>query len=224
MPQQTIPFPPLGVVDVWRLQLATPPDSSEDLALLSTVERERLAGRRGTLARRFCRAHAGMRRVLASYLGVDPQAVELLTPYGAPPRLSNSDLQISLAHSDDIALIAVAATAVGVDLEPIARADNAGADLEWMAALTLTDAELDAFRATAPERRARSWLRSWTRKEALLKAHGAGICDQPPAEVDVSTDVVNAHALVDLAPAPGYVGAVAVARRETCVVWRALGT
>ncbi|HEX4033593.1 MAG TPA: 4'-phosphopantetheinyl transferase superfamily protein [Solirubrobacteraceae bacterium] len=197
-------------------------DVDDDVALLSLAERERFGVRAGLVARRFARAHAGLRRIVAEYQGVAPRAVEMVAPYGRAPRTAVGDLELSLSHSDGVALVAVASTPVGVDLEAVAVADGAGDDLESMAELTLSPRELARFRATATEAQARFWLRSWTRKEAWLKAHDRGISEQALCEVDVSAESVDAHTLIDLAPAGPFVGAIAVAHPRARVVWKEL--
>jgi len=211
-----------GTVDVWQLPLDAAGDVDEDVALLSPAERERFRLRAGVIARRFARAHAGLRRIVADYCGVAPGAVDVLAPYGRAPRTASGDLELSLSHSDGLALVAVASTPVGVDVEMLATTDGAGDELESMAEMTLSPHELALFRATAPEGQARSWLRSWTRKEAWMKACGRGIADQVLSEIDVSADSLNAHALVDLVPGGAFVGAVAVAHPSVRVVWKEL--
>jgi 4'-phosphopantetheinyl transferase len=198
-------------------------DANDDAyAVLSRPEHRRLRLRSGPSALRFARAHAGLRRVLATYLNSTPHAVRLHTSYGEPPRLRGARLAVSLTHSGELALVAVARTAVGIDIESLGHAASEADELEWMAALTLSDAELAAFYASPTHERAVRWLQSWTRKEAWLKAHSRGIGTQPPARIDVSTDLVQQHALVDLVPATGYVAAVALAHPSVLVDWKEL--
>ena len=213
--------PPVGVVDVWRVPLDRA-DHDDTYAVLSRSERRRLRLRSGPSALRFAHAHAGLRGVLATYLDSPPHAVRLHARYGEPPRLGAAPFAISLAHSGDLALVAVARTAVGIDIESLDHAPGDTAELEWMAALTLSDAELAALYASPAHERAVAWLQSWTRKEAWLKAQSRGIGDQPPARIDVSADLVEWHALVDLVPATGYVAAVALAHPSVLVDWKEL--
>lgn len=219
------PHPAVGTVDVWRVML--PPrgdaDIGADIAVLSHDERTRLELRRGTVRQRFARAHAALRRILAAYEGVAPVAVEVSTPYGSAPQ-TRTGLELSLSHSGDVALVAVAATAVGVDVESLEVAERLSDDLEDVAEMTLSDRELQILTHSAPHARPAAWLRSWTRKEAWMKANGAGLADQSLPEVDVSRDVLAGHALVDLTPADRYVGAVALAHPSVRVNWKELRT
>jgi 4'-phosphopantetheinyl transferase len=209
--------PGAGVVDLWQVPLAGRID--DDVALLSSPERARLVLRSGASRRRFARSHGALRRIIGGYDGIAPAAVEVYAPYGAPPRV-RPGLQVSLAHSDDVALIAVASAQVGVDIEAIAAGEDE--DLHELAELTLSDRELERFRSIRPDARPESWVRSWTRKEAWLKAHGRGLGDQALRDVDVTQDSVEQHTLIDLNFADGYVGALALAHPEPRIRWKEL--
>lgn len=132
--------------------------------------------------------------------------------HGQPVVTDEPALGLSLAHAGGLALVAVVQGArVGVDLEPL------DTDVEHLA-----DVALGPHDAPAPTSSA--LLRTWTRKEAVLKAVGVGLAADPsqlavsaahdPAEL-VSWSVVDVadprpvH-LVDLGPAHGVpAGAVA---------------
>ena len=219
------PYPSAGTVDVWRVDLALgcDVDIDDDIAVLSHDERVRLALRHGTVRDRFARAHAALRRVVATYEGVAAAAVVVSTPYGSGPQ-TRTRLELSLSHSDEIALVAVAATPVGVDVESLVVAERVGGDLEDMAEMTLSHRELEILSESAPYVRPVAWLRSWTRKEAWMKANGSGLADQSLAEIDVSRTTLGGHTLVDLTPAAGYVGAVALAHPRVSVNWKELRT
>ena len=223
MSRSITPYPCAGTVDVWRvaLNLGCDADIDEHIAVLSHDERVRLALRHGAVRERFARAHAALRRIVATYEGVAAAAVELSTPYGSGPR-TRTGLELSLSHSDEIALVAVATTPVGVDVESLVVAECAGGDLEDMAEMTLSDRELEILSESAPHMRPVAWLRSWTRKEAWIKANGSGLADQSLSEIDVSRTTLGGHALVDLTPAAGYVGAVAVAHPHVRANWKEL--
>lgn len=169
-------------VHVWLIPLhSTPRDVT---GCLSEPEIARSARMPSGQKRAFTVSHFASRQILAGYLGVRASRVPLDSRYGRPPTVPG--LMLSLSHSDDMALLAVSTGRVGIDLEPIANAYDE--DLELLAQATLTNAELIAFRSTPRRARPMSWLRSWVRKEAALKAHGQGISDRVPSEVDVSPD------------------------------------
>lgn len=114
--------------------------------------------------------------VLARYLGVDPHSLVLdRTPLGKP-KLPGSPLRFSLAHSGDVALVAVARERdVGVDVERL-RPD---ADRWAMVRHVLTSRERRELETVAPANRAQTFLSMWTRKEAVLKAAGVGLAIDP---------------------------------------------
>lgn len=205
--------PTIGVVDIWRIPLGDPDGYDE---LLSPAERERLRTRIGTGRVRFVQSHAALRRIVALYQGCAPRLAALRVPYGQAPRADG--IELSLAYCDDIALVAVATTPVGVDVEP--RAAGHDEDLDELAELTLSRRELATFRS-APDRAA-TWLRAWTRKEAVLKARGEGIGERLVSEIDVASEHVEELTLSDLAPTEEHVGAVALRNPETTMVWKEL--
>jgi phosphopantetheine--protein transferase-like protein len=169
-------------VHIWTIPLRSAPGDA--VRCLSQPEIARLAHLAPAQKRAFAASHVAIRQILASYFGVRASRVPLNSPYGCAPTVPG--LMLSLSHSDDLALLAISTGRVGIDLEPISAAYDE--DLELLAEATLTDAELSAFQSTPPRNRPLSWLRSWVRKEASLKALGQGISDRAPSEIDVSSD------------------------------------
>jgi len=124
----------------------------------------------------FLIARGVLRGLLASYLHVPPQAVELESGrYGKPTlRVASGDPQLtfSLSHSDAIVLCAVTRhREVGVDVEQIRR----DVDFLSIAARFLSSAEQAELRDGPPGRRARAFFAGWTCKEAYVKATGEGL-------------------------------------------------
>jgi 4'-phosphopantetheinyl transferase len=152
--------------------------------------------------------------VAALYLRCTPESVRVTRAEAGRPGLAGSELAVSLTHSGDVVLVAVAAAReVGVDAE-LLRPDALGWTLLDHALTPSERARLDAV--PVPER-AESFLRTWTRKEAILKAAGTGLGIDPrridldgldvvclPAELGPAGD----WTLVDV-PLPGYAAALA---------------
>jgi 4'-phosphopantetheinyl transferase len=154
--------------------------------------------------------------VLAGYLGVEPGSVALRRSPAGKPELEGSALRASLAHSGEVALVAVArGPEIGVDVERLRN----GLEGWSLVAHALTPAERGRLERTPPADRSTAFLRTWTRKEALVKAVGFGLALDPRLlELDADGQIVSAPAefepaaewtLVDL-PLPGYAGALAV--------------
>jgi phosphopantetheinyl transferase len=144
-------------------------------------------------------ARASLGGLLAAYLGtVGPPA--LVTDADGKPRLAETPdrLSFNLAHSADLALVAVAAGGmhVGVDVERIKpRRDLIRLAARWLPA----DAEVIA--TAGAEFREELFYAAWTRHEARVKCTGAGLAGPPPGP-----DVVAWQLAID----PGYAAAVAI--------------
>ena len=123
----------------------------------------------------------GLRLVIAQACGMDPKDVPItLGPNGKPllgPPLGH--LHFNLSHCSDLALVAVAASPVGIDLE---RSDRAP-ELLGCEETFCHPEELTAL-PQEQEPRATSLLEIWTAKESVLKALGTGFF-LPPEEVTI---------------------------------------
>lgn len=193
-------------VEVYVLDLsrARPPEPSE----LSRAEVER-GSRRFSEAdrRRFAASHAALRRLLAAKTGTDPHRIEFVEgPHGRPALPGGP--AFSMTHSGDLWLCATApGRELGIDGEELRE---------------VPEARDIALRCFTPSERARlardeaagskdAFLRGWVRKEAFLKALGVGFSVDSATALDPEP---GKWVVVDLDPAPGYVGALAVNRRN----------
>lgn len=79
-------------------------------------------------------------------------------------------MNFSLSHAHGRVAVAVGDVPLGVDVEQVA-----GEPVEHV----LSAAERELFAALPPERRAAAFARTWTRKEAVLKALGLGLTANP---------------------------------------------
>jgi 4'-phosphopantetheinyl transferase len=150
-------------VHLWRIRLA--PCSDE---LLSEDERARARRFRFPLHReRFVAARSALRRILAAYLDLDPAGLRFqYSPHGKP-RLEQEWLRFNLAHSEDLALCAVAhGREVGVDIERIRPRPDEGIPERFF-----SPSEAAQLRGLPPP----AFYRYWTAKEAWLKARGEGL-------------------------------------------------
>jgi 4'-phosphopantetheinyl transferase len=218
--------PPLevGEVHVWTMPLDLTPGQQAALLLLLTEEEQARAQRlvAAEARARFAAARGTLRVLLGGYAGVAPASLTFgVGPGGKPFLAAVPQLQFSLAHSDALALVAVAwDREVGVDVERRRQVQDASA----LAARYLAADEARALEALPPDARSDGFLRCWTVKEAVLKATGEGLSKAldsfqvavAPAEPARLVALGEPHgppdawALHELAPAPGYVGALAV--------------
>jgi len=159
-------------------------------------------------------AHAAQDQILASYLEIEPRALEYATLPDGKPILADRALEFNLSHSGELALVAVSRELpVGVDLEhPRSFRNQAG-----MARRICTMRELEHLTQTRDED---ELLRLWVRKEAVVKATGEGLA-HPVSQVDVlDRNVAGGWLCLDLRlvgpqgiSAVGYRAAVALPDR-----------
>jgi 4'-phosphopantetheinyl transferase len=125
--------------------------------------------------RRFIGGHVLLRTVLGEFVGVAPQKLRFDHGPRGKPRLANNpadSVWFSLAHSGELAVVAISATSeVGVDVERIRPIPEA----LKIAERAFDSSSCTALRETAPEHRDATFLRCWTRLEALVKAAGCGL-------------------------------------------------
>jgi 4'-phosphopantetheinyl transferase len=156
-------------IDIWTIDLRRMADD----AVLSADERTRAARLiMPDARRRFIAARAGLREILAQITGIDAAALTFgAGEHGKPHQTGIANApHFNLAHSGDLALVAIADRPVGVDLEQVRPLAN----MAQMADMSFTDEERAALWSLDEPAQTAAFFRLWTRKEALMKAHGAG--------------------------------------------------
>jgi 4'-phosphopantetheinyl transferase len=168
-----------------RLDLADPRwDLAEAAAQLTVDERARAERAVPAVRRRRLLVRSALRRALGDLLGMPARAVPLQLDEAGRPFLAGHDVEFSCSASDDVALIAISDSPVGVDVQRH-RVEEAVAafDEGWLAT-----EEKSRIAALPENTRAVAVTRCWTQKEALLKARGTGLRRLP---VDVVTPVAR---------------------------------
>jgi 4'-phosphopantetheinyl transferase len=162
----------------WLVHLKQPePVVASAADVLSPDETARAARFLVEPARRtFVLSRGALRTVLGRSVDIRPKEIRFeYGPRGKPSLAGgpgNGRLRFNVAHSGDLALIALAeGREVGVDLE-LARDQE---DLDEIAGRFFATAEQELLRRTTPKERLRTFYRIWTCKEAVLKAGGMGI-------------------------------------------------
>lgn len=173
--------PVIALIDLRRL-----PPAQFDLQhpWLDALERAR-ASRLVTVAlqQRFVAAHLALRGLLATASGESAERLRITADrHGKPWLPDHPQLHFNFSHSGPWALLGVAATPLGIDIE--ARIER---NADGLAEQITGPAERPRYAALAEAERG-DWLTAlWTRKEALLKAAGFGLrlapdrFDCPPA-------------------------------------------
>lgn len=230
---------PADGVDVWAASL---PRLTNHLSfresVLSTDEQARAARFRFDQDRnRFVAGRGLLRIILGRYLCLEPARLRFTYSSRGKPALMELDgrdrLHFNVAHSDDLVLVAVSTNCeVGVDVERVRPLSDAGD----IAARYFTPGESAGLNVLPDVQKPEAFFNLWTRKEAWLKATAEGIGDSlnqvevsflPGAPAQLislfgSVESVQAWSLWELAPAPGYVGALAApvnGARMNCWRW-----
>jgi len=157
-------------------------------SLLDPGERARAARFRFERDREpYVVAHALWRAALGVCLGVDACDVPLSNTSAGQPYVSGTQLATSLSHSGSWVAIAVcAAETVGVDIE---RSPSHMTLTELMPSFCTTE-EIAEVLPLHPLLRESALLSLWTRKEALLKAFGTGLSEEPSRMKATTTALV----------------------------------
>jgi 4'-phosphopantetheinyl transferase len=172
-------------------QLDCTSDESHELARsLSPLEIER-ADLFGTpaLRARWIAGRATLRSLLGAALGVDPAAVPLRRGTRGRPEVGiEHALDFNVSHTDDVALIGIAAglpagARIGVDIEREDRKVNA----DGLARKFMTERERAGMAPLDEVARRRRFLQLWTCKEAMSKATGDAL-SAPFRDIDVSLE------------------------------------
>lgn len=222
-------------VDLYSIALDAGPGVVDRLgALLCDDERGRAARFvTDTLRTRFVVARAALRSILGAQLACDPRALRFSYGRAGKPLLEGGGIDFNLSHSRGLAVVACArGCEIGIDVEALRTME----DLLNIARRFFAPGEYAQLAALEPSLQADAFFRCWTRKEAYLKARGDGITvaldhfevsllpDAPPALLRIDGDAGAAAQwqLHHLAPAPGYVGALAARAALEVQPWRRL--
>jgi 4'-phosphopantetheinyl transferase len=165
--------PAPGEAFAWQVDLARPPVAAAELfARLTPDERARALRYKIAKAReQFVTCRGLLRGLLGDYLGVEPAAVPLSYLASGKPVLRDEPFHFNVTHTDGIAVLAVARSRVGVDVERVREV----ADAEGLVGRYFSAAEGEEFRALPARERNAAFFRGWTCKEAVIKAAGATV-------------------------------------------------
>jgi 4'-phosphopantetheinyl transferase len=179
----------LGHVHVWQLLEADwKPRLAELQAALSSGDAKR--ANKHYFARdreRYMAGHGLLRILLGSYLQQVPAEIRFVNgPHGKPsldPAAHSADLCFNLSDTDGVAMVGLCrCTELGVDIERI-REDFPHDEI---AERFYSPREKSDLQGLPPEERREAFYAAWTRKEALVKATGAGLSGIDEVQVPVA--------------------------------------
>ena len=156
-----------------------PAEESRLLALLTTADMEGIA-QHPLLQRNQQLARAWRRETLAQALNVSPEKLVFKTEAHGKPYLANQpnlkhQVSFNISHSTEaFAMVwCLDEIPLGIDIEDKSKQRKE----QTLAERTFSDNEIKAWQNPdfSLTQAHEQWLKTWTRKEAVLKAHGLGI-------------------------------------------------
>ena len=193
-------------VHVWKAELALPSLSIlkfADTLLASEIQRANRL-RHAQERDRFVAGRGILRSLLGNYLKRDARDISILNDSNGKPRIEG-DLEFNVSHSGDTALFVFSkARRLGVDIEVVRGIPDASKIVEWF----FSREEFENFCALPESERTLAFFRSWTRKEAYLKALGTGLSHSLKS---VPLEFSNGEwSIQELNVGPGHVATLAV--------------
>jgi 4'-phosphopantetheinyl transferase len=189
-------------VHVWVRRLGTPVAHLQAMMdILCTEEREKAERFHFQADRERHVVGRALVRVLLGYLlAIKPDEIAFRYSEAGKPSLTaaqnSADYQFNVSHSGDLILVAVTARrAIGVDVEKIREE----VELDAIAARFFSQRERADLAAVSPDQRRGAFFACWSRKEAFIKATGAGL-GRPLEAFDVSVRPEEAAMLRETRP------------------------
>lgn len=167
----------------------------------------------------FIGTRGALRHLLGRYLELDPASIRFAYgPNGKPELAQDCGVRFNVAHSGPVAVFAFTmGCEIGVDLEQLRPLP----DLEEIARRYFCAEEAAEIDSLPPGERELAFFTCWTRKEAYIKASGAGLA-RPLSSFRVASvpgepgtlslrdqEATGSWSLHDLALAPGCAAAIA---------------
>ena len=213
-----------NTVHIWKINLDPPSASSTSVWESNISKEERALAMKFVFERdriRYVASHSALRDILGGYLGAPPNCIQFqIGDKGKPALNPSSGLYFNLAHSGQIALVAVTRSGeIGVDVEMIRPI----ASMRRLAQMCFAPCEFRCWDELCPPDCVPAFFNCWTRKESFIKAVGEGLSypldrfevSLSPSEtaklISISGDEVEANRwtlqAIDLGP--GYAAAFA---------------
>lgn len=205
---------PVDGVDIRLVDLALD-DRAVARAETSLTRTEITRARRGTppVHRRRVLLRAALRSALGAELGMEPAGVPLRVAPTGRPFVDGVAVDVSCSASGLLGVVALSrGRRIGVDVEAVSPWSPEALEEGW-----LSPGERQALIELSLSGRAEAATRSWTQKEAVLKARGTGLRADPAGTVTTigRPDTVVAGWEIRDVPVPqGWIASIAVAPRQ----------
>ena len=118
-------------------------------------------------------ARGVLRHLLGHYIEIPAARIRFAEgPHGKPELLEKPRYGFNVSHSGGLAMYAVSdLREVGIDIEQHREME----DMEGIARRYFAPEEVNVLEELSPEQRPAAFFRCWSRKEAVVKASGAGL-------------------------------------------------
>jgi len=217
---------------LWRISLLQP-ELVKDccLRVLAADELGRAARFRFPADRdRFVITHGAIRHILAAHLNLSPPKIRFQYGSHGKPEIAGAgndlNLRFNLSHSADLALAAIVRESrIGVDVERV----RTNASCMEIAEQYFSAGEIAKLKDIPADQQTEAFFDCWTRKEAYVKACGAGLSvplnsfevpfgsagEAAPFELPAAkSDEIRLGTMYVLSPLPGYKAAMVVEGRK----------
>ncbi len=215
-------------VQVWTISLETEATKVRHCESLLANEELARASRFSSLdhRQRFIMARASLRKILSFYANSNAAILDFeYGPKGKPSLSGNTGIHFNLSYSRNMAMVAVSMQReLGIDIQAITQVTEP----ESVARLVFSPVELSYLLSLDVHERQLAFAHIWVRKEAYIKALGAGF-SQPMHSFSVSPALGNTDALlqdhdrcqataewrlIEIKAPMGYCAALAAAGRD----------
>lgn len=182
-------------MDVWLVSL----EGGRACKLSSDEELRAARFRFDSDRNRWVCARTALRTILADYVNLPPADLRFtLGPHGKPALEPGGDIEFSLSHAGNWAMVAVTrGVPVGIDIERIRDNVDMAALLRRLGVSDLPEGQSNLFRA-------------WNRREAMTKAVGGALLDTPTGNFGIC----------DLEAPDGYSAALALPQSTPRIYYR----
>jgi 4'-phosphopantetheinyl transferase len=162
-------------IHIWSMSLTCSAEQERSFALLlSPDERERAKRFRfPEHRRRFIVARSVLRQILSFYTEIAPDEIAFSYGNHGKPALAASltePLFFNLAHSEELAVYAIARQPCGIDIEKIKTNYEPGLPERFFSAF-----ECESLSQLTIAERVTAFYQIWAKKEAIIKASGKGV-------------------------------------------------
>jgi 4'-phosphopantetheinyl transferase len=167
---------PASTLHLWPINLEDPHWDNWASVLNPKEQHKAQQFKTPTLQHHHRRSRIALRLVLAQHTQQAPQHIDILTSATGKPFLPQHPLHFNLSHSGDQALIGIANTPLGLDIEQLKMNVQ---NVQELAPSVMHPLELAQFLKLSGSEQIVFFYTQWTQKEAYLKAIGTGLQQAP---------------------------------------------